>query len=95
MYFKTMKIIWDPDKAKSNFRKHRIHFSDAESVLYDPMALTLEDHDVEGEKRFVTVGTDSMGHIVVAVYTYRGDNIRLIPARKATPSERKYYEEGI
>ncbi|MBC8420014.1 MAG: BrnT family toxin [Proteobacteria bacterium] len=90
-----MKIIWDPDKAKSNFRKHRIHFSDAESVLYDPMALTLEDHDVKGEKRFVTVGTDSMGRIVVAVYTYRGDNIRLISARKATPSERKYYEEGI
>jgi len=65
MYFKTMKIIWDPEKAKSNYRKHGIHFSDAESVLYDPMGLTLEDHDVEGEKRFVTVGTDSMGRIVV------------------------------
>lgn len=84
-----------PRKGKSNYRKHGIHFSDAESVLYDPMGLTLEDHDVEGEKRFVTVGTDSMGRIVVAVYSYRGDNIRLISARKATPSERKYYEEGI
>ena len=95
MYYKAMKIIWSPEKAKSNFRKHRIHFSDAENVLYDPIALTLEDQDVEGEKRYVTVGTDSIGRIVVVVYTYRGDNIRLISARKATSSERKSYEKGI
>jgi len=90
-----MEIIWDPSKAKSNFQKHRIRFSDAESVLYDPMALTVEDHDIEEEKRFVTVGSDSMGRIVLVVYTYRKNKIRLISARKTTPSERKHYEEGI
>jgi len=88
-------IIWDPVKAKSNFQKHKIRFSDAENVLYDPMALTVEDQDIEGEKRFVTVGSDSIGRIVLVVYTYRKDEIRLISARKATPSERKHYEEGI
>ncbi len=90
-----MDIIWDPVKAKSNFQKHKIRFSDAENVLYDPMALTVEDQDIEGEKRFVTVGSDSIGRIVLVVYTYRKDEIRLISARKATPSERKHYEEGI
>ena len=35
-----MKIIFDPNKAAINFRKHGIRFSDAESVLFDPMALT-------------------------------------------------------
>ena len=90
-----MEIIWDPQKAKKNFRKHKIHFSDAEGVLYDPMALTVEDHDVEGEQRFVTVGSDSTGRIVLVVYSYRKDKIRLISARKTTPSERKHYEEGI
>jgi len=88
-------IIWDPVKAKSNFQKHKIRFSDAENVLYDPMALTVEDQDIEGEKRFVTVGSDSIGRIVLVGYTYRKDEIRLISARKATPSERKHYEEGI
>jgi uncharacterized DUF497 family protein len=39
MHFLAMDIVWDPDKAKSNYKKHKIHFSDAESVLYDPMAL--------------------------------------------------------
>ncbi len=38
-----MKIIWDPNKAKRNFHKHNVRFSDAESVLFDPYALTIED----------------------------------------------------
>ena len=59
-----MDIVWDPDKAKRNYQKHKIHFSDAESVLYDTMALTIEDQNIDGEKRFVTVGSDSTGLIV-------------------------------
>ena len=90
-----MNIVWDPDKAKINYQKHKIHFSDAESVLYDTMALTIEDQNIGGEKRFVTVGADSTGRIVLVVYTYRANSIRLISARKATSSERRYYEEGI
>jgi len=90
-----MNIVWDPKKAKSNYQKHKIHFSDAESVLYDTMALTIEDQNIDGDKRFVTVGSDSIGRIVVVVYTYRENLIRLISARKATASERRYYEEGI
>ena len=38
-----MKITFDPNKAAINFRKHGIKFSDAESVLFDPLALTRED----------------------------------------------------
>lgn len=93
--FKNKKITWDPAKAKSNFQKHKVRFSDVEIVLSDPMALTVEDHDIEGEKRFVTVGSDSIGRIILVVYAYRDDEIRLISARKTTPSERKIYEEGI
>ena len=59
------------------------------------MALTIEDQNIDGDKRFVTVGSDSIGRIVVVVYTYRENLIRLISARKATTSERRYYEEGI
>ncbi len=95
MHINDMEIIWDPQKAKKNLKKHNIHFSDAEGVLYDPMALTIEDQDVEGEQRFVTVGTDYLGRVVLVVYSYRKDKIRLISARKATLSERKNYEEGI
>ena len=91
-----MRITWDPQKAEINFKKHNVRFSDAELVLYDPFALTLEEQVIEGEKRFVTVGADAIGRIVVVVYSYRdSDTIRLISARKATSSQRKQYEKGI
>ena len=90
-----MEIKWNPQKAEANFRKHKIRFSDAESVLFDPMTLTIEDQIIDQERRFLSVGSDALGRILVIVYTYHGNTIRLISARKATPKERKYYEKGI
>ncbi|MBI2115813.1 MAG: BrnT family toxin [candidate division NC10 bacterium] len=90
-----MRVAWDPEKAKLNLRKHGIHFSDAEGVLFDPHALTEEDQTAQGEHRYVTIGLDSLGRILVVVYAYRGDDIRLISARRATRKERRSYETGI
>ncbi len=95
MYVSLMKILWDPEKADLNYRKHKVRFSDAESVLFDPMALTDEDHSADEEQRFVTIGTDALDRVLVVVYTCRGRDIRLISARRATRNERKSYEEGI
>jgi len=64
-------------------------------VLYDPFAMTLEEQIVATEQRFVSLGSDSFGRVIVLVYTYRDDTIRLISALKATSSERKQYEKGI
>ncbi len=90
-----MRIRWDPLKAESNIRKHKVRFSDAESVLFDPGARTREEEDAPDEQRFVTIGRDSLDRILVVAYTYRGEEIRMISARRATPRERKSYEEGI
>ena len=90
-----MYITWDPNKAEINFKKHGIRFSDADVVLYDPFAMTLEEHVVANEQRFVTVGADAVGRIIAVVYSYRADTIRLISGRKATSKERKQYEKGI
>jgi len=88
-------VTWDPEKARDNLRKHGVRFSDAESVLFDPGALTREDTAAEGEQRLVTLGADPIGRILVVVYTYRGEDIRLISAWQATKKERRHYEEGI
>ncbi len=90
-----MLVTWDSNKAEINFKKHKIRFSDAEMVLYDPFAMTFEEHVVENEQRFVTIGYDAVGRIITVVYSYCADTIRLISARKATPTERKQYEKGI
>ena len=59
MYILAMDITWDPNKAETNFKKHGIRFSDAEMVLYDSIAMTIEEQIVANELRYVTIGTDS------------------------------------
>jgi len=86
-------IEWDPEKALSNLRKHGIAFADAVSALEDDHALTIED-DYPREQRFVTLGIDSGGRLLVVVYTFRGEAIRMISARRATDRETREYEAG-
>jgi len=85
-------IEWDPDKAKENLRKHGIDFADAATVLDDDLGLTIPD-DSSTEERYVTIGTDALGRVLVLVYTWRGERLRLISARKAAPDERRQHEE--
>jgi uncharacterized DUF497 family protein len=63
---------FDPAKAKVNLRKHGVAFSDAELALGDPNALTIEDPAGEGEQRFITLGMDAIGRVLVVVHTQRG-----------------------
>ena len=46
------------------------------------------------EQRFIDIGSSDKGRVLAVVYTERGSNIRIISCRKATPSERRLYEEG-
>ena len=85
-----MGYEWDPDTAKINIRKHGIAFADAVSVFFDDSAITVEDNNPD-EVRFATMGMDAFGRVLVVVYKWRGDDIRLISARKATDRERKPY----
>jgi uncharacterized DUF497 family protein len=82
---------WDAEKAAANLRKHGVDFADAETALRDEMSLTVPDDDPLGE-RFVTLGMDALGRLVVVVYEWREDDVRLISARKATRAERRQYE---
>lgn len=84
---------WDRRKALLNRRKHGVAFADAVAVFYDACAITLEE-SMAPEARFITVGLDSLGRVIVVIYTWRGDRIRLISARRATPAERRQYEVG-
>ena len=85
-----MGYEWDPNKAKLNIRTHGIAFADAVSVFFDDSAITVKD-DNPDEVRFATMGMDALGRVLVVVYTWREDNIRLISARKATAKERKQH----
>lgn len=51
-------------------------------------------YDAPDEQRFVTVGMDLLERVLVVCWTWRGDDVRLISARKANAYERDSYEEG-
>jgi hypothetical protein len=83
---------WDPTKARTNLARHGVDFADAVGVFEDPRAVTLDDpHPVED--RYVTVGLDFLGRILVVAWTWRNEEVRLISARRATRKESRDYEE--
>ena len=89
-----MDYEWDARKARLNLEKHGVDFADAIGALEDELALTTADLSAGPEKRFVTLGMDLLGRLIVVIYTWHGQRIRLIFARKATRRERRQYEEG-
>lgn len=83
---------WDRRKVEINLKKHAVDFADAVAVFSDDSAITLQD-DSNGEERFVSVGLDALGRVLVVAFSWRGEKIRLISARRATRRERRQYEE--
>ncbi len=86
-----MEYEWSLVKARTNQRKHGVDFADAVAVFVDDQALTLPDEEHTTEDRYITIGMDALGRILVVIYTWRGDHIRLISARKAIRHEQAFY----
>ncbi len=86
-----MEFEFDPEKAHSNLRKHGVSFAHAEQALRDEVAITVEDPDSVDEQRFVTLGMDAIGRLLVVIHTQRGARTRLISARKASRRESDRY----
>jgi len=83
---------WDGEKARSNLRKHGVDFADAVAVFEDEEALTMPDQiSAVDEQRFVALGRDARRRILVVVYTWREESIRLVSARLAMRGERGQY----
>jgi uncharacterized DUF497 family protein len=90
----SLQFTWDPQKAATNLRKHKVSFPEAATAFADPLSLTIPDPDHSvGEERFILIGQSERRRLVVVAHVERGDLIRLISARLATRRERKTYEE--
>jgi len=89
---------WNPAKARQNLREHRVSFERAATVFVDPEALSeLDDEHSVREERWVTLGLDRTGVLLVVSHTFRAETessarIRLISARKANNNEAKQYK---
>lgn len=89
-----MEFEWDQQKALSNIRKHGISFEEAASAFSDLLSFTYAD-EVHSriERRYATLGMSNQGRVLVVAHTMRGERVRIISARKATPREQKWYEK--
>jgi uncharacterized DUF497 family protein len=83
---------WNPEKAAANFKKHGVRFADAALSLEDPMGISIPDPHAWHEPRFIFLGVDPSGRLLLTVYTFRERSIRIISARVASPAERREYE---
>jgi hypothetical protein len=91
-----MGFEWSAEKAEANRLKHGVRFAEAEAVFEDAYALTMTDDESDpDEQRFISLGIGNKGRLLVVVYTYRGDDIRIISARVAELHEREEYEAQL
>ncbi len=89
-----MSTEYDPKKDTANRRKHGISLSEGDGVTDDPFVLTLEDESSQDERRFIALGRNILGQLRLVVYTYRGDNVRLISVRRPDAKQVRAYEQG-
>ncbi len=87
-----MRFTWDPRKAASNVRKHSVTFEEASTVFDDEHALV--QPDLTHADRLLILGASTRARVLFVVYVEQeaDDLVRIISARKATPHERKAYE---
>jgi len=90
-----LNFEWDEDKARTNLDKHGVNFEEASTVFGDPLSITIPDpaHS-QAEDRWIILGHSHRSQLLVVVHTERGDNLRIISARRASRRERKQYEEN-
>jgi uncharacterized protein len=90
-----VQFTWDAHKSRLNRRKPGISFDTAMRVFDDPYRVSTQDREVGGESRCQTIAMVQQSVLMVA-HTVDEENeaIRIISARKATPTERRIYAEG-
>ncbi len=91
--FEEIQILWDPQKAWANIRKHKVSFEEAETVFFDPLMTTKQDPDHSiSERRFLTLGLSCNQRMLLITHTDDPGQIRIISARQPTRSERNDYQ---
>jgi len=90
----ALEFEWDRQKAAANLAKHKVSFEDAAAVFGDPLGRIVADSRYSAEEeRFVLLGLSQGMGLLAVMYVERGEAIRIVSARRATPRERRNYEE--
>lgn len=92
-----MIFEWNELKNEKNRQKHGVWFEEAKMIFSDPYHRVFLDSDHNNEDRYIAIGFSGFDRLLVTVFCYRRNesSIRIISARKATKTERRFYEKRI
>ena len=90
-----MDFEWDADKDAENRTKHGISFEEAAHIFDGPVLTKIDDREYYDEVRAITMGMLSPDAVLVVVHTDRGENVRLMSARKANRRERQVFYDYL
>jgi uncharacterized DUF497 family protein len=85
---------WDEQKRLINIKKHGVDFIDIPELFDGDIVIIPDERFDYSETRSIVIGI-LKNQVIVVAYTERGDNIRIISARKATKNEQIYYFQQI
>lgn len=88
------RFEWNSEKNKLNQKKHSLSFEEILEVFDDPAFLEIKDvdHSIE-EDRFRGIGSIRGIVVITTCFVERGNRIRIINARRATPYEEEIYND--
>ena len=92
LFARIRAFEWDDEKYEANLREHEIDFRDARWVIDSPTIVRRSDR--KGEVRYMVFGFVEDKEVVI-ICTMRGENCRLISARRARRDERQKYHSRI
>ena len=88
----SMKFEFDAAKSAANKAKHKLDFMAAQALWADVDRALIPGNSLD-EPRQLLIARYA-GKIWAAVFTVRGENIRIISVRRARESEEKIYEQA-
>jgi uncharacterized protein len=87
---------WDVAKARRNYMLHRVMFTEGATSFFDEDVFYYKDEEhSEDEQRYIVTGRSKRDRKLFVVHAIRGERIRIINARTATPRERSDYEAEL
>ena len=90
-----LRFEWDPRKAAANRRKHGVRFEEAATCFDDPHGSYFRNEAPSYEDRLVLIAYSQKQRLLFVVHAEVGkESIRIVSARKASPTQKKLYEMG-
>jgi uncharacterized DUF497 family protein len=95
-YNNSVKLEWDPKKAKRNEKKHGVSFEEAATCFDDAHGCYFRNDSPSYEDRLILIAMSSRTRVLYVVHAEVGrDSIRIVSARKASRSQRRRYDELV